>query len=339
MIKAKNNTNYKTLSCASAFSGIGAVEQALKNIGVSHTNEFMIEIDKFARKTFLENHSVNNVFEDITAVDTQNLSEMDLFTFGSPCQPFSSQGKRMGMEDTRGTLIYNGLKVIKDKQPKYFIYENVRNLVTNDNGHTFKVIKAAFGELDYNIKYEILNAKNYGAAQNRERLFIVGIRKDVKQTFEFPKPQPVSNCVNNYISTAKDIKYKLFDASNRVAFNEKRATDIKKPFQLPHVSYLADKRIVSSEGISPCLTAIGSGSKTKFYDTKNKLFRYLTEDELVGIQGFPKDFKFPVSKTQQRKQLGNSIYVGVLEEILSSLLSDYIHTKNSSILETQMKAA
>ena len=330
MIKAKNNTNYKTLKCASAFSGIGAVEQALKNIGVSHTNEFMIEIDKFARQTFLENHSVNNVFEDITAIDTKKLPEMDLFTFGSPCQSYSQQGLRMGMEDTRGTLIYNGLSTIRDKQPKYFIYENVRGLVNHDKGNTFKVIKAAFDELDYNIKYEILNAKNYGAAQNRERLFVVGIRKDVKQTFEFPKPRPVSNCVNNYISTAKDIKYKLFDASNRVAFNEKRATDIKKPFQLPHVRYLADKRIISSEGISPCLTAIGSGSKTKFYDTKNKLFRYLTEDELVGIQGFPKDFKFSVSKTQQRKQLGNSIYVGVLEEILSSLLLDYIPTKKVS---------
>lgn len=328
MIKAQNNPNYKTLKCASAFSGIGAVEQALKNIGVSHTNEFMIEIDKFARQTFLENHSVNNVFEDVTAVDTKNLPDMDLFTFGSPCQSFSQQGKRMGMEDTRGTLIYNGLKVIQDKQPKHFIYENVGGLVNHDKGNTFKVIKSAFEELNYNIQYQIMNAKNFGAAQNRERLFIVGIRKDIKQTFEFPQPKPVSNCVNNYISTAKDIKYKLYDASNRVDFYEARITDIKKLFVLPHLKFQSDKRIISTDGISPCLTS--QGSKTKFYDTKNKLYRYLTEDEQVAIQGFPPKFIFPVSKTQQRKQLGNSIYVGVLEEILSSLLSDYIPTKEVS---------
>ena len=165
-----------TLKCATAFSGIGAAEEALKNLDINHQNEFIVEIDKFARETFQANHEVKKVFTDITKIDPKNVPDIDLFIFGSPCQSYSQQGKRLGLEDTRGTLVYNGLQVVKEKQPKYFIYENVKGMVTHDRGHTFKVIKSAFKELNYTIQHQVLNAKNYGAAQNRERLFIVGIR-------------------------------------------------------------------------------------------------------------------------------------------------------------------
>ena len=324
-MKAMNNPDYKTdtLKCGTGFSAIGTPEQAIKNLSIDHTNEFMIEIDRYARETFLANHSVNNIYTDITSIDPASVADIDLFIFGSPCQSYSIQGKRLGMNDTRGTLIYNGLSILKEKSPKYFIYENVKGMVNHDNGNTFAVIKAAFKELDYNISYQVLNAKNYGAAQNRERLFIVGIRKDIKQKFTFPEPQPVSNCVNNYISKGGDFSNYLFD-EEVVPHISKKQTDIQHKFDIPRLSYASDKRVISTNGIAPCFLA--GNTKCKFYDEVNGLFRYLTEDELKRIQGFPEDFKFPVSKSQTRKQIGNSIYVGVLEAILKNLIPEHYFT-------------
>ncbi|WP_415407292.1 DNA cytosine methyltransferase [Sulfurovum sp. CS9] len=315
---AYNNTVSQTLKCATAFSGIGAAEEALKNLGVNHKNEFIVEIDKFARETFQANHEVKKVFTDITKIDPKNVPDIDLFIFGSPCQSYSYQGGKLGLEDTRGTLVYNGLQIVKEKEPKYFIYENVKGMVTHDRGNTFAVIKAAFEELNYTIQYEVLNAKHYGAAQNRERLFIVGIRKDIKEEFTFPKPQAVSKTVNYFISnTPTDYTNYTYPSEGAVAYKTKRETDIKKVFMLPHLRYESDSRIHSTNGISPCILA---GGKVKFYDEKNKLFRYLNEQELKELQGFNKNFKFPVSNTQAKKQIGNSIFVGVLEAILANLI-------------------
>jgi len=324
-----DNKKSHILKCATAFSGIGAAEEALKNLDINHENEFMIEIDKYARETFEENHQVKKIFTDITKINPKNVPDIDLFVFGSPCQSYSQQGKRLGLEDTRGTLVYNGLQIVKEKQPKYFIYENVKGMLTHDNGYTFKVIKAAFEELNYAIQYEVLNAKHYGAAQNRERLFIVGIRKDIKQPFSFPKPQAVSKSVNDFISD-EQIDYSAYEYSTEgaVAYKPKRKTDIKKVFTLPHLKYESDRRIHSTNGISPCLL---TGSKARFYDEKNKLFRYLNEQELKEIQGFNKDFKFPVSKTQTRKQIGNSIYVGVLGAVLENLVP-YAYRQEEQLL-------
>jgi len=151
---ASNNAEYSNpqpttplLRVGTAFSGIGAPEWALKQLGIEHTNEFMVEIDKNARKSYLANFTPKQTFEDITKIDYNALNDIDIFFFGSPCQSFSMQGKRGGLEDTRGTLVYNGLQVIKAKNPKYFVYENVKGMLTHDKGNTFKVIKAAFDEL------------------------------------------------------------------------------------------------------------------------------------------------------------------------------------------------
>ena len=333
-----NNEKYmevETLKCGTAFSGIGANEEALKNIDIKHSNEFMIEIDKFARKTFEENHNVKDIFTDITKVDPKQVSDIDLFVFGSPCQSYSQQGKRLGLEDTRGTLVYNGLQIVKEKQPKYFIYENVKGMVNHNNGHTFDVIKASFKELNYNIEYKVLNAKHYGAAQNRERLFIVGIRNDINQKFTFPKPQLVSKNVNDFISINNiDYKNYIFDSKNIEVYNSSRNTDIKRIYTIPNLKFESDRRIMSTNGISPCFLA--GGCKSRFYDEKNMLFRYLTEQELTLIQGFNKDFKFPVSNSQVRKQIGNSIYVGLLEKILKNLIPkkyfNFIKTQEESLL-------
>lgn len=319
-ILAVNNVDYKPkiLHTGTGYSGIGAFEQAEKNLNIAHINEYMVEIDKYARATYTANHAVNNVFEDITQLDYKNLPKVDFYAFGSPCQPFSLQGKRRGLEDTRGTLFFNGAQIIKHTKPKYFLFENVKGMVSHDKGSTFKIVKAAFAELGYKISYTVLNAKNYGAAQNRERLFIVGIRNDIKQKFKFPEPQTVSNCVNNYIEQGADFSKYLFDAGKMEAFTPKMITAIHKIGVMTHLKFNYDKQVISTTGISPCFLA--GNTKIKFYDQKNNLYRYLTENEMKQIQGFNKDFKFPVSNSQARKQIGNSMYVGVIEAILKNLI-------------------
>ncbi|WP_428737658.1 DNA cytosine methyltransferase [Sulfurimonas sp.] len=326
-ILAVNNVDYKprVLHTGTAFSGIGAVEEALKNLNIAHINEYMVEIDKYARATYVANHAVNNVFEDITQLDYKNLPKVDFFPFGSPCQSFSMQGKRGGFEDTRGTLFFYGAQVIKHSRPKYFLFENVKGMVSHDKGNTFKIVKATFEELGYKISWKVLNAKHYGAAQNRERLFVIGIRNDIKQEFIFPEPQRVSNCVNNYIEEGTDFSKYLFDSSLMEPFTPKVSTDIHKVGVFPHLKFEYDKKVISSTGISPCFLA--GNTKIKFYDQKNNLYRYLTENEMKQIQGFNKDYKFPVSNSQARKQIGNSMYVGVIEAILKNLIpKEYFNT-------------
>ena len=317
-VEYSNNPTKPVLFIGTAFSGIGAPEWALKNLGIQHSNEFMVEIDKNARKSYLANFTPKQTFEDITKIDYNTLNDIDIFFFGSPCQSFSMQGKRGGLEDTRGTLVYNGLQVIKAKNPKYFVYENVKGMLTHDKGNTFNVIKAAFEELNYTIQYKVLNAKNYGSPQNRERLFIIGIRKDINQTFEFPKPLPYIPCVNDIIKEGEDYSKLLLSTKNLVNKSPNPKTDIKIVAEYSHLNYASDKRICSTQGISPCLTK--GGSKTRFFDTKNNVYRRLSEKELSRIQGFGDEYVFPVANTHIKELLGNSMAVQVMQSLLKNLV-------------------
>ena len=331
-VKYTNTKLAPSLRVGTAFSGIGAPEWALKQLGVEHTNEFMVEIDKNARKTYLANFSPKQVFEDITTINYEELNDIDLFFFGSPCQSFSIQGKRRGLEDTRGTLIYNGLQIIKAKQPRYFLYENVKGMLSHDGGNTFNVIKAAFDELNYNIQYKVLNAKHYGSPQNRERLFIVGIRKDINQTFEFPQPLPYIPCVNDVIKEGEDYSKLLLSSKNLVKKVPNAKSDIKIVAAYSHLNYASDKRICSTQGISPCLTK--GGSKTRFFDTKNKIYRRLNEKELSRIQGFGDEYIFPVANTHIKEQLGNSMAVQVMQSLLKNLVPNLLpNTQEETLIQ------
>lgn len=331
-----NNIDYKELKVlreASLFSGIGATEVATKNSGIRHTNQYIVEIDKFARQTYLANHSVHKVYKDITTIDIKELKKIDLLTISAPCQSFSMQGKRQGFLDkTRGTLIFNALEIVKEHKPKWVIFENVKGLCSIDSGESFETILLAFKELGYKTKYQVLNSKNFGSPQNRERVFIVAIREDLNQEFKFPEPSAVNTCVNDFISDGKDIDYSdlIFDSSNIKVLPQTKKRDIKTVYELPHIKYASDKRIISSDGISPCIL---SGSQAKFFDTKNNLFRYLTIKEKSLIQGFNEDFKFPVSKSQAKKQLGNTITISVMEAILKNLIPSEYFISNTEDLE------
>tara|TARA_Y100000401_G_scaffold61683_1_gene48929 strand:- start:596 stop:1810 length:1215 start_codon:yes stop_codon:yes gene_type:complete len=187
------------------FSGIGSPEQALLNLGIKHDIEFACDIDKYARQTYLKNFDCKKMFQDITTLDMKDLSYVDLLVFGFPCQAFSMAGKRGGFEDTRGTLFYDALRYLKQHKPRYFIAENVKGLMSHDSGKTFQTIidclaltvntqmtLMPFNNLSYHIHYKVLNTKDYGIPQNRERIFIVGIRDDADNNFRFPKEMPLN---------------------------------------------------------------------------------------------------------------------------------------------------
>ena len=313
-----NSIASTTITCGTAFSGIGAFEEAMKQLNIAHENCFMIEIDPHAQKTYLANHTVNHVYTDITTVNPTQLEHVDIFAFGSPCQSFSIQGKREGLEDTRGTLIFYGLQIIQQTQPKCFIFENVKGMLTHDQGNTFRTIKKAFDTLNYTISFQVLNAKDFGCPQNRERLFVVGVRKDIKQRFSFPQPCGSKVSVNDVIQEGGYSKSHLFDTQHIVPLAPNPKTPIKIVAECSHLKFASDKRICSTEGISPCLTK--GGSKTKFYDTKNKVYRYLSEREMTAIQGFGEDFIFPVSKTHIKEQLGNSMAIPVMKALIENLI-------------------
>ena len=222
------------------FSGIGSPEQALLNLGIPHEIEFACDIDKYARETYLKNFKCNNMYNDITALNMKDLSYVDLLVFGFPCQAFSIAGKRGGFEDTRGTLFYDALRYLKEHKPRYFIAENVKGLLSHDSGRTFQTIidclastintqmtLMPFDNLGYHIHYKVLNTKDFGIPQNRERIFIVGIRDDADNNFRFPKEINLTNKLKDILQNNVDKKYYLSDKAIKRIEKSKFKQDFK----------------------------------------------------------------------------------------------------------------
>ena len=222
------------LKVGTFFSGVGSPEQALKDLNIPHEVEWAAEWDKYARTTYAANHECKVMYEDVTKIDYNTLSNIDLYIAGFPCQSFSLAGKRLGFDEVRGTLFFNCAELIKVKQPKYFILENVKGLLSHDKakgskhpiGKTFSTIINLLGSningqdnsmfafddcLGYNIHYKVLNAKDFGIPQNRERVFIIGIRPDLPNTFRFPKGFPLTKRLKDILETDVPEKYYLSD--------------------------------------------------------------------------------------------------------------------------------
>lgn len=165
------------------FAGIGGFRLGLERAG--HECVGYVEWDKYARQSYEAIHNTEGEWtkNDITAVSDEEWSELkdkvDIITGGSPCQSFSIAGKRLGFEDTRGTMFFHYANAIKQIEPSYFIFENVKGLVSHDNGKTIRTILSTFDEIGYAVDFDIFNSKYYGVPQNRERIFIVGKRKDL----------------------------------------------------------------------------------------------------------------------------------------------------------------
>lgn len=194
------------------FAGIGACSKALENMGVEHQIVDAVEIDKYAIASFNAVHGTNFEPQDITKWN-KNI-ECDLIMHGSPCQDFSVAGKGAGGDEgsgTRSSLLYESLRIIEKIRPKYVIWENVKNLLSKKHFHNFQAYLDRMASLGYKNSYQVLNAKDYGVPQNRERVFTVSIRNDIYRGFEFPAKQPLHCQLKDILETEVDEKYYLSD--------------------------------------------------------------------------------------------------------------------------------
>lgn len=223
------------LKVGTDFSGIGSPEAALRRLNLPHKNVFACEIDKFAKESYLELNNPDTFYEDITTRNHSEVEQLDLYVAGFPCQAFSYAGKRKGFADeTRGTLFFDVAEFIRDNQPNCFILENVRGLVSHDKGRTFQTITDILSNgggslngqvgldtidngLGYHVYYKILNTKNFGIPQNRERIFIIGFKN--WREFRFPKEFPLDITLKDLLEDDVNEKYylsqKMIDGFNR----------------------------------------------------------------------------------------------------------------------------
>jgi len=193
------------------FSGIGAIEHAFRRLNLNNSIVFSGDIDNFVKQSYFANYEIgaNNWHNDVTQFSAKKYKgKLDLVVGGSPCQAFSMVGKRLGLEDIRGTLFYEFARIVNETQPKVFIYENVKGLTNHDNGRTWKVVQDVFHDLGYQINSKILNSKDYGIPQHRERIFVVGF-KDKSVEFTFPQKIQLERTMQDFLEDYTDSKYWL----------------------------------------------------------------------------------------------------------------------------------
>lgn len=212
------------IKVASDFSGVGAFNQALNRLGIEYKEVFACDMDKYARDTFILNYGEPDYYPTNVYDREIPKESLDIYMTSPPCQAFSLAGKRLGKEDKRGILFFNSHEFIKENKPRYFIFENVKGLLSDDNGKTFQewismlggksvngnpILFAHEDAVPYHIYWKVLNAKNYGVPQNRERVFIVGIRDDQDNNFTFPKEMPLDKRLKDVLEDNVDEKYFL----------------------------------------------------------------------------------------------------------------------------------
>lgn len=367
------------IKLATVFSGIGAIEFALRRMNISYEIVFACDngereisydierernyvyslksidekrkyvenlyISKTSKKNYVQQSYLHNYpkcnpkryFQDIVLLDGRDFKgKVDLFVGGSPCQSFSSIGQQAGLEDARGTLFYEFARLIKEIEPKVFIYENVKNLLTHDKGKTWKIIKKIFDQLGYEYRFDVLNAADYGIPQNRRRLFVIGFKKGIDDSFNFP-PKP------------KKMKFKLKDfAENNcrigdMKYNSRGDIVIGKKGVDPNPKYTLTPKLynyvmktgtktwhqpvaINLDIARTLLKTMGNRHRAGVdnylsFDGTERLgsVRMLTEREAHRLMGFTDDYKIVVSNAQAYKQAGNSIVVDVLISILEEI--------------------
>lgn len=266
------------------FSGIGGFHMALHALDMKCV--FAAEWDRYARKTYQENFKgiSPDLFKhgrfagDINKVDIEKIPDFDILCAGFPCQPFSQAGLKKGFDEARGTLFFTIVDIIKKKQPRAFLLENVRYLINHNNGHTFATIKKRIGNIGYSFHYKIIKASDFGLPQHRPRLFIVGFKQPHAFQFEFPKPiartMTMSDVFNG--NCEKKIGYTLRVGGKGSPIDDRRNWD----------GYVVDGKVCR-----------------------------LSPKEALKMQGFPNNYVFPVSNAQAMKQLGNTVAIPVVKAV------------------------
>ena len=200
----------RTIRIGTVFSGIGAIEHAFQRLKLKHKIVFASDIDDKCKKSYFANYDINEEdwYSDIREFDaTKYANKVDFVVGGAPCQSFSMVGKRLGFEDARGTLFYEFARIIKETNPKIFLFENVKGLLSHDKGRTWNVIHNIFEELGYSVSFRVMNSKDYGIPQHRERIFCIGFKTATE--FKFPRPIELEYIMYDFLEDYFDTKYFL----------------------------------------------------------------------------------------------------------------------------------
>lgn len=308
------------------FGGIGACSRALDHLGIEYEIADYVEIDKYAVQSYNAIHGTHFEPQDVQAWDKQ--LDVDLIMHGSPCQDFSIAGKNMGGNEgsgTRSSLMYETIRIVSNLKPKYVLWENVKNILSEKHIYNFHMYLDKMDELGYRNYYKVLNAKDYGIPQNRERVFTVSIRKDIKEEFVMPEPFPLDKRLKDLLEDEVEEKYYLSDKGIEYVLAPKRgmATDINADISQPMTA--KEQNNWTGSFISPDIdhieksTTIGSKEPTKVY-IKEELAKSLLIDQSMrgldmGVRGYneiapaitSREYKEPrlINETARVKQIGN----------------------------------
>ena len=318
------------------FAGIGGIRMGFdRAFGKGIETVFVSEWDEYAQKTYKANFKDKfDIAGDITKINEADIPGFDICLAGFPCQAFSMAGKHMGFKDDykgmcRGTLFQDVARICDYHKPKVIFCENVKGLTIHDHGNTFKIIKGTFEALGYKVFTKILNSKDFGVPQNRERIYIVCFRNDIApETFEFPDGSKKEVCIRDIMDDAPvPVKYYLSD----VYMATLRAHKARHEAKGQGFGYM----IRDLDGIAGTIVCGGMGRErnliidnrehslepsTHIKGVVNKEgIRKMTPREWARLQGFPEDFVLPLSDVHLYKQFGNSVTVNVIEAIARNI--------------------
>lgn len=327
--------NLKKFNVVELFAGAGGLALGLEQAGFS--TKLAVEINKWAVSTLKTNRPHWNVVEgDIQKISEEGIKyylkdneEIDLLSGGYPCQSFSYAGKRLGLEDVRGTLFYNFAEILKELKPKMFFAENVKGLSTHDKGQTLKVMLDVFKEVGYHVDYKVLNALNYGVAQKRHRIIIIGTREDIREkineNYSFPEPyekQLVLRDILKDVPLSECAKYNqkkidIFSHVNPGGCWRDLPDDIARDYMKASY-FMGGGRTGIARRLSwdePGLTVLCTPGQKQTDRCHPDEIRPFSVRENARIQSFPDDWKFEGSMAEQYKQIGNAVPVNLAKEV------------------------
>lgn len=308
------------------------VEDLYKKYGKGHN---------FVRDAYLANYKIDqsNFHLDVRFFDGRdyrNDKEIDLLVGGSPCQAFSAVGAKYGLNDTRGTLFYEFARIVQETQPRVFIYENVRGLLTHDNGHTWKVMNDVLQELNYRlVEPKILNASDYGIPQSRRRIFVIGIRDDIRcNEFQYPDPIELKYTMQDFLED--NCAYGCFGydkRSGKLVVSKIRGSVDKKFILTPAVqkyvlaggtaNYKTSQEtdLPIARTLMKMMTQHHRAGVDNYITVQKEplVLRQLSDREALRLMGYPDEFKIVVSSMQTLRQAGNSIVVDVMMAIVKEI--------------------